>query len=175
MPVVQPGGWKVNIVWDLETTSKDCGWSGRIIAIGFWEFNSTPKVLMDRDEKKLLESFFKILKKDTVLIGFNSDSFDIPYLRLRALRHQIDSSILSSVKSLDLFKVLQSFLPQRESWKRLGDWYQWFGLRNDNDFGGFKMSELWSDQKYELIEEHGLEDIRKTMRLYQILKSCSVV
>jgi len=53
------------------------------------------------DDKQLILDFVNVLNQASEVIGHNSDNFDIPWLRGRALYHQI--AFPSNLKSLDTF------------------------------------------------------------------------
>ena len=180
--MVQPGGWKVIIVFDVETTSLS-PLSGRVISIGYWlENQKEPKVIMAMDEKALLKQFFDMLEKqsDPILCGYNSNNFDIMFLRLRALKHHLSFAILDKAGKLDLMNVLTQLTPGEgfknfKKSRRLKDWCEFFGIECGSDHSGFLMNEMWEKKLYSEIEKHQLEDVKRTRALYDILKSCSVV
>lgn len=59
------------------------------------------------DEKLLLINFLELLKQKKVLISFNGDTFDIPYIRAKLERYCILDDI--TIPSLDLYKVVRSY------------------------------------------------------------------
>ena len=58
------------------------------------------------DEQKLLETFFQILAQKKLLIHFNGDMFDIPYITKCAAQYGI-SAPFSSIESFDIYKKIK--------------------------------------------------------------------
>lgn len=66
------------------------------------------------DEEELLERYGKLLQKADILVTYNGEQFDLPFLRKRwKVRHR-DPSVLDRAYSLDLYRILRSHshLPQ---------------------------------------------------------------
>lgn len=60
-----------------------------------------------QDEKPLLKAFIELTKAKNLLISFNGDSFDLPYLKAKLERYCIRTSI--NIQSVDLYKVVRSY------------------------------------------------------------------
>jgi hypothetical protein len=62
-----------------------------VFALGVWEAGKDkPAIHCDNDEKKIIGEFHKLLGKDTKIITFNGNGFDIPFLCRRALKHGLN-------------------------------------------------------------------------------------
>lgn len=58
------------------------------------------------DDKQMLEQFAKIINQADEVIGHNSDSFDIKWIRARCILHGI--SIIPDISSLDTLKIARN-------------------------------------------------------------------
>lgn len=102
---------KQALFFDIETT----GLSGEyhsiyLIGVLAWEdegfcirqwFARTPA-----EEGMILKDFARYCKKYSTVIHFNGDHFDLPFTEKRMQKHRI-SSPLSSMKSLDLYRIIR--------------------------------------------------------------------
>jgi len=86
------------LCFDIETSGLD-PLKDRITAIGVSNCFGTDAII-DKDEKHILEEFWKGIKSRypyVRLIGFNCWSFDMPFIIIRSLKHNV--------------KIFDSFLP----------------------------------------------------------------
>ena len=60
------------------------------------------------DEPELLNTFFSLLSSYSVLVHYNGDSFDIPFLKEKARQLSVPQPF-DTVKSLDLYKKIRPF------------------------------------------------------------------
>lgn len=78
-----------------------------IICIGYkWEHETEAHhVAWDsrQDDKKLLQSFIKILDQADEIVAHNGDRFDLPWIRTRCLKHGIQMQ--PSYKTIDTMKL----------------------------------------------------------------------
>ena len=78
--------------FDIETDDRNRGIViGRDQIISFAAVNQDNKIFYysSKDEKKLLKKFLDLIEDYDILIGWNSEKFDIPYLRERIMYHDI--------------------------------------------------------------------------------------
>ncbi|ADL04817.1 exonuclease [Lacrimispora saccharolytica] len=101
------------LFFDIETT----GFSGEysmlyLIGCVYYRNNCWNLIQWFADtpdsEKELLETFFVFLKDFTVIIHFNGDGFDIPYLLKRCLAYGLTYDF-SGVESLDIYKKIRPY------------------------------------------------------------------
>lgn len=97
---------------DIETTGFSRKFN-QIILIGFLYFdNSKTEVIQifagnKKDEKNLLSEFVKYISNFEVIITFNGDAFDIPFINSRLSYHSINYEIDKSL-SIDILKVIRN-------------------------------------------------------------------
>ena len=72
-------------------------------------FADTPE-----DEPELLKRYIDVLSQADVVVTFNGQRFDIPFLKTRMERHGMDVSALERLYSMDIYRILRyhSHLPQ---------------------------------------------------------------
>lgn len=106
--------------------------------------------------KEDLPKLWPILENTDVLIGFNSDYFDIPLL------NRYYPGDLSHVRSLDLLTEVQKVLGRRIRLQSLAEATLGRGKSGD----GLKAGEWWKEGKYDQVREYCIEDVRLTRELY---------
>lgn len=103
-----------------------------------------------------LPQLWPILEHADFLIGFNSDSFDIPLL------NRYYPGDLSHIPSLDLLVEVQKALGRRIRLQSLAEATLGRGKSGD----GLKAGEWWREGKKDLVREYCIEDVRLTRELY---------
>ncbi|MFZ2500466.1 MAG: ribonuclease H-like domain-containing protein [Minisyncoccia bacterium] len=106
--------------------------------------------------KEELPQLWPILEHADLLIGFNSNSFDIPLL------NRYYPGDLAHVPSLDLLVEVQKSLGRRIRLQSLTEATLGRGKSGD----GMKAGEWWREGKKDLVREYCIEDVRLTRELY---------
>ncbi|MFI5260641.1 MAG: ribonuclease H-like domain-containing protein [Candidatus Paceibacteria bacterium] len=106
--------------------------------------------------KEDLPKLWPILEHADFLIGFNSDSFDIPLL------NRYYPGDLAHVASLDLLSEVQKVLGRRIRLQSLAEATLGRGKSGD----GLKAGEWWREGKKDLVHKYCIEDVRLTRELY---------
>ena len=155
---------------------------------------STKTNSVDRDdfvnqvssEKEMIEEFVKIIKENNVdiLVGYNSDNFDFPYLKDRAKIKEVDLDIgmdnsdvkfirrgyanAASLKGLvhvDLYLVMRRYMTlERYTLERV--YYELFG-EEKIDVPGERIWEFWDNGGEELdnLFDYSLDDVVSTLKI----------
>ncbi|MDB5236936.1 MAG: box helicase domain protein [Parcubacteria group bacterium] len=97
-----------------------------------------------------------ILERADMLIGFNSDTFDIPIL------NRYYPGDLTSIKSLDLLVEVQKALGRRVRLQSLAE----ATLNKGKGGNGLQAVEWWAAGEYEKVRKYCIEDVRITRELY---------
>ncbi len=106
--------------------------------------------------KEELFKLWPILERADLLIGFNSDAFDIPLL------NRYYPGDLSHLRSLDLLSEVQKVLGRRIRLQSLAEATLGRGKSGD----GLKANEWWKEGKKDKVREYCIEDVRITRELY---------
>ncbi|HUY05163.1 MAG TPA: ribonuclease H-like domain-containing protein [Candidatus Paceibacterota bacterium] len=106
--------------------------------------------------KEELPKLWPILEHADFLIGFNSDSFDIPLL------NRYYPGDLTHIVSLDLLSEVQKVLGRRIRLQSLAEATLGRGKSGD----GLKAGEWWREGKQDLVREYCIDDVRLTRELY---------
>ena len=128
------------------------------------------------DELDLVNSFFAMLDKCEVLVNFNGDSFDIPYIK-KVCRHYNIKHPFEKIKSVDIYKtarrkraVINSFRFNQKSLE------QFLGVERRDDFNGKELIDIYNlylkNYEYNFFEPlvlHNEEDITGLVQLLPIL------
>ena len=102
------------LVFDIETTGLDPD-TCKIILIGVKDnrgLQTTISAFGEDGEKKCIEEFFNIIKekKPTIIAGYNSASFDFPFILKRAKLLGLDVKPLTQIFTLDGIKEKEGIL-----------------------------------------------------------------
>lgn len=106
--------------------------------------------------KEELGALWPLIERADVLIGYNSDSFDIPLL------NRYYPGDLSKIRSLDLMVEVQKVLGRRLRLASLAQATLGRGKGGD----GLKSVEWWQQGLVEKVRAYCIEDVRLTRELY---------
>ncbi len=106
--------------------------------------------------KEGLHKLWPILERADMLIGFNSDTFDIPLL------NRYYPGDLSHLRSLDLLSEVQKVLGRRIRLQSLTEATLGRGKSGD----GLTAGQWWKEGKRDKVAEYCIEDVRLTRELY---------
>jgi DEAD/DEAH box helicase domain-containing protein len=147
------------IVFDIETRNifQDVGKNDPtlldISLVGVWdsETNKYTSYLMEE-----LKDLWPIIEKADVLIGYNSDHFDIPLL------NKYYPGDLTQIKSIDLMKEIQKSLGRRMKLDSIAE-----GTLGINKSGhGLQAVTWWKQGEIEKIRQYCLDDVKVTKKVY---------
>lgn len=165
---------------------------GKVCAIAGWDVNKkTGKVLIIsdkdiapenndyeyiicKDEKELLEKWWKISQDYEKFVTYNGDGFDFPYLMIRSGINRI--KVPFEIKTwnnenrfLDLQKKIKG--SNNRSFT-LQMWCKAFGVSNPKEAGvdGSEVSGLFYGKEFKKIADYVARDVVSTNELYKIWK-----
>jgi DEAD/DEAH box helicase domain-containing protein len=107
--------------------------------------------------KEELKDLWPIFEKADLLIGFNSDHFDIPLL------NKYYSGDLSKIKSLDLLKEVKSSLGRRIKLDTLAE----ATLGKNKSGNGLEAVTWWKQGKFDEVKKYCLDDVKITKEIYE--------
>jgi DEAD/DEAH box helicase domain-containing protein len=107
--------------------------------------------------KETLKDFWPILERADLLIGFNSDHFDIPLL------NKYYTGDLSRIKSLDLLKEIKNSLGRRIKLDTIAE----ATLGRGKIGHGLEATVWWKNGEYEKVIKYCLEDVKITKEVYE--------
>ena len=151
---------------DIETTGLD-SLEHRIIAIGFSKTYAS-YVVIDEDEKFLIEEFLSHLHDGVVLVGYNITNFDIPFITARAVKHGLydEIAIIREVYRIDLMPLVKRYLLTRDRYVRLKDICEFLGIHVEDPVDGSQVPELWKKGDKETIRKHCFADLERLSKLF---------
>lgn len=115
--------------------------------------------------KEDLPKLWPIIERADVLIGFNSDTFDIPLL------NRYYPGDLSHLRSLDLLSEVQKVLGRRIRLQSLAEATLGKGKKGD----GLKAQDWWREGKRDKVALYCIEDVRLTRELYDYAQKHGVL
>lgn len=110
--------------------------------------------------KEELKNLWPILERSDMLIGFNSEHFDLPILA------KYYSGDLSRVKSVDLLKEVKESLGRRLKLQTLAEATLGYGKIG----GGLDSLRWWKNGEIEKVRKYCIEDVRITKTLYDFAR-----
>src|SRR5512135_918548 len=102
-----------------------------------------------------LKNFWPILEKADMLIGFNSEHFDIPLL------NKYYPGDLTKIKSLDILKEIRQSYGRRMKLEQLAQGTLGRGKLSD----GLEATRWWKEGQVDKIREYCIEDVRLTKEI----------
>lgn len=133
------------------------------------------------DEKELLKKFTKDLKSFDLIITYNGDKFDIPFLSKRLKYHKLPPLDLYMCQSLDLYYILnkhsslRKFLPNLK--QKTVETYMNLWINREDEITGAQSINLYYEYlntKSKDIEEkillHNKDDLLQLTRLIKIIE-----
>jgi DEAD/DEAH box helicase domain-containing protein len=103
-----------------------------------------------------LKDLWPILEKADLLIGYNSDHFDIPLL------NKYYSGDLTKIKSLDILKEIKSSLGRRLKLDSIAE--ATLGVNKSGH--GLEAVTWWKQGKYDQVKKYCLDDVKITKEIY---------
>lgn len=107
------------VVADIETTGLSPKSSAVVLGGAVFEEDSGRKAVQFfgdtiDDEAELLQRYVKLLSRADVIVTYNGQRFDIPFLMHRMKKHGIDTAPLEKLYSVDMYRILKyhSHLPE---------------------------------------------------------------
>jgi DEAD/DEAH box helicase domain-containing protein len=107
-----------------------------------------------------LSSLWPIIEKADLLIGYNSDHFDIPLL------NKYYPGDLTKIKSIDLLKEVRAVLGRRLKLDSLAQ----ATLGASKSGNGLEAIKWWAEGRVEDVRKYCLDDVRLTLELYEYAK-----
>ena len=115
--------------------------------------------------KETLKDLWPILEKADLLIGFNSDHFDIPLL------NKYYSGDLTKIKSLDLMKEIKISLGRRIKLDTVAE----ASLGKNKSGSGMDAPMWWKNGEKQKVIDYCIEDVKITKEVYEYaLKNKSI-
>lgn len=147
------------IVFDIETKNsfQEVGSSDPVALdislVGVYEYETDKYTSYLEHE---LKDLWPLFEKADMIIGFNSDHFDIPLL------NKYYSGDLTKIKSLDLLKEIRASLGRRIGMGHVAE----ATLKKGKGGHGLEAITWWKKGEIEKIRKYCLEDVKITKELY---------
>lgn len=175
-PDTAPLNEKIGI-FDIETTSLKANY-GHILCWCMKDRNSgkvysdliTRREVRDKNDIRIVKSAVREIEKYDRVCGYYSSRFDIPFLRSRALYHQIPFPAYRDLYHTDLYFMARAKFALHSN--RLGAICQFFGIEAKSHP---MTPELWqkagsgNEEALNTILLHCLEDIESTDKVFDLL------
>lgn len=134
------------------------------------------------DEAEVIESFLNLASNYKVLVHFNGDGFDVPYIKYKAEYYGFSFDI-SSLNSFDIYKKaksLKKFLNMNKMGQKAIE--EFLGIERDDQLNGgllipyfYEYEKTGKKDLEELLLLHNFDDIKGMFKILAILKYCDVL
>ncbi len=147
------------VVFDIETsnTFRDVGKSDPaaldLSVVCIYDYKEDSYQCFFQDE---LNQLWKILESTDMLIGYNSDHFDIPLL------NKYFPGDLTQIKSLDIMKEIQNSLGRRIKLDTIAE----ATLGEGKSAHGLQAIKWWQEGKYQEVAEYCKQDVKVTKEIF---------
>lgn len=145
------------ITFDIETTSGAGGvFDPRFMELTVVGIHDSETDTLTAFTQPELPQLWPILERADMLIGFNSDHFDIPIL------NKYYAGDLTKIKSLDLLAEIKNVLGRRLKLDSIAE----ATLGRKKIGSGLDAVTWWAEGEYEKVKKYCLEDVRITKEIY---------
>ncbi len=150
------------VVFDIETRNifDDVGKNDPalldISIVGTYDYESDTYASYAQEE---FPALWALLERADVLIGFNSDHFDIPLL------NKYFPGDLTAIKSIDMMADIKNALGRRLSLSNVAG--ATLGLKKSAD--GLQAYQWWKEGKVDEIRKYCIQDVKVTKDLYEYI------
>ena len=180
-PLEQIGNLNDILFVDIETT----GFSARtssLYEIGCICFESAaPKLIQyfaenPEEEKQILEAFFALCKEHSILIHYNGNTFDIPFMKAKAGQYGL-AQPFDRMEGVDIFKRISPYkkILGLENCKQKTV-EQFLDIAREDQYNGGQLIEIYHDycknpsaEAEELLILHNRDDMRGMLKLLPVL------
>ncbi len=165
-----------SVILDIETTGLD-PFSDRIVVIGVLKGKDV-RVFTDEEESKILRDFYDYILDDEdplrtqVLIGYNIQNFDIPFITARTLKwgYLVEAGLLRRMYRADLMTIVTRYLNTKNRNLSLRAVAEFFDIEVSDDVSGADVPRLWEERNFGPIIKHCLSDLSVTGQVFERLR-----
>lgn len=128
-------------------------------------------------EQEILEDFFSFIRNYQVIVSFNGETFDLPFLRKCAAAYGIETDILDNIRSFDLYRHLRPIksMLQLENLK-LSTLEDYLGIERQDHATGLEMISVYKDyletkdeRLYQVLLLHNEDDLKAMPQIMPLL------
>jgi len=143
-----------------------------------WKKSDLEKVVVLKNEKEMLEKFFEVIGDYDILISYNGDNFDLPFLRERAEELGIKHPIIADKRGsnfkacihVDLFNIVVKHLSAEIKTRsfKLDEVARFFLGEGKEDIEIQESKDIWDSNDVKKIDEifkYNLQDCKITYLL----------
>jgi len=157
----------MDLILDIETTGIN-PLASRITAIGLlFKNNERPFIIMRESEKEMILELKRILDGENApgtIIGWHIKDFDVPFIKIRALKYRIPLWI--DARIIDL-----SFYFEKPERIHMKDLAEFLGIEHIKT-ASVLMPDAFHDGNFKKIEEHLKDDLLAVKRIWEIWNEC---
>ncbi|PIR85440.1 helicase [Candidatus Kaiserbacteria bacterium CG10_big_fil_rev_8_21_14_0_10_45_20] len=143
------------ITLDIETTSS-AGFDMSQMELSVVGFHDSETDTYDAFEVSELHKFWPLIEKTDLIVGFNSNHFDIPIL------NKYYAGDLTRIRSLDILEKIKESLGRRIKLDSIAK----ATLGRKKTGHGLDAVKWWEEGEYEKVKQYCIEDVKITKEIY---------
>lgn len=145
------------ITLDIETTSAASAFDIASMEIAVVGVHDTEGDVYRAYTKEEFSELWPVLERADLLVGYNSDHFDIPIL------NKYYSGDLTKIRSIDLLAEIKNVLGRRLKLDSVAK----ATLGKKKSGHGLDAVKWWNEGKFEKVKKYCLDDVRITKEVYE--------
>ena len=149
-----------------------------ICCFGFWYDGKADYFMLENEqsEKDLLSKAWDLLALFNHFVTFNGNTFDVPALYFRSLKHKVRPSvqIKTNKYKIENHVDVRTVLTSGDTYAKgkLPFWYRIAtGKALGPDIEGSEVQQYWDNKRHTEIANHCMQDCKMTAELYKLIKS----
>lgn len=160
---------------DIETLGLD-PFKDKLVGFGVFKSPEQYEYVVKTDEHELIGNFngvlgnFKITPQNSILVTFNGDYFDVPFVICRGLKCHRNLP-LYAVRHLDLMWVVKKYLRKGSlKFASLKELAEFLEIPHDDEISGADVPRLYAEGRLGEIEQHMKSDVELLVKVHGKLK-----
>lgn len=144
----------------------------KVIVVGIGTDVEIVTLFNESEEDLLFEAVHYIKSvvggnRNVVMVTYNGDAFDVPYLVMRGLVCGMDMTFLYDIKHIDLMWLSRKYLISQKRLK-LHDFAGIYEIKSEDKITGKGIPLLYENKLYDAIKQHCESDVKLLMQLSEI-------
>lgn len=128
-------------------------------------------------EQEILEDFFSFLRNYQVVVSFNGETFDLPFLKKCAAAYGLETDVLDNIRSFDLYRHLRPVKPMLKPENlKLTTLENYLDIPRQDQATGKEMITVYKDyletrddRLYQVLLLHNEEDLKAMPQIMPLL------
>lgn len=135
------------------------------------------------DESVIIREFIDLLKNYNILVHYNGDGFDIPFIKEKCKKYNIDTSVINNIESFDIYKRVAKYrniFPMENIKQKSIE--KFLGINRKDEMDGGRLISIYKEyvqnhsSDYEqLLLCHNHDDVEGLVKITPILSYINIL